>query len=60
MPYSGSFAKKNGLRRHLQGETTNEGQDIDLAFVVKPDTPTVQFSNHFIPDLTRLANLLTA
>ena len=23
-------------------------------------TPTVQFSNHFIPDLTRLANLLTA
>lgn len=40
MPYSGSFAKKNGLRRHLQGETTNEGQDIDLAFVVKPDKET--------------------
>jgi tRNA nucleotidyltransferase (CCA-adding enzyme) len=40
MPYSGSFAKKSGLRRHLQGETTNEGQDIDLAFVVKPDKET--------------------
>lgn len=23
-------------------------------------TPILQFSNHFIPDLTRLANLLTA
>ena len=40
MPYSGSFAKKNGLRRHLQGETINEGQDVDLAFVVKPDKET--------------------
>ena len=40
MPYSGSFSKKNGLRRHLHGETTNEGQDIDLAFVVKPDKET--------------------
>lgn len=40
MPYSGSFAKKNGLRRHLQGETTTEGQDIDLVFVVKPDKET--------------------
>jgi hypothetical protein len=39
-PYSGSFAKKNGLRRHLQGETTTEGQDIDLVFVVKPDKET--------------------
>lgn len=40
MPYSGSFAKKNGLRRHLLGETTTEGQDVDLAFVIKVDGQT--------------------
>lgn len=39
-PFSGSFAKKNGLRRHLYGETINEGQDVDLVFVVKPDKET--------------------
>ena len=32
----------------------------DGIFIVHPSYPTVQFSNHFIPDLTRLASLMTA
>jgi Second Messenger Oligonucleotide or Dinucleotide Synthetase domain len=39
-PYSGSFSKKSGLRRHLRGESVVEGQDIDNPFVVKPDKET--------------------
>ena len=39
-PYGGSFAAKTGLRRHLQGESSVEGQDIDLPFVVKPNKET--------------------
>lgn len=39
-PYGGSFPAKTGLRRHLQGESSIEGQDIDLPFVVKPDKET--------------------
>lgn len=36
-PYSGSFAKKSGLRRHLQGDSEVEGQDIDIAFILKDE-----------------------
>lgn len=40
---SGSFAKKTGLRRHLQGDSEVEGQDIDIAFILeakdKDDNP---------------------
>ncbi|MFO0762674.1 MAG: CBASS oligonucleotide cyclase [Byssovorax sp.] len=36
MPWSGSFAKKTGLRRHMRGDHEVEGQDIDLPFVVSP------------------------
>lgn len=39
-PYSGSFATRTGLRRHMLGLTTTEGQDIDLPFVVKKDKET--------------------
>jgi len=39
-PYSGSFATKTGLRRHLRGETTIDGQDVDIPFVVKKDKET--------------------
>lgn len=35
-PNSGSFEKKTGLRRHLQGESDVEGQDVDLPFVISP------------------------
>lgn len=37
-PNSGSFAKRTGLRRHLQGDSDVEGQDVDLPFVVSPKT----------------------
>ncbi|NTX33990.1 MULTISPECIES: CBASS oligonucleotide cyclase [unclassified Myxococcus] len=36
MPNAGSFEKKTGLRRHLQGDSEVEGQDVDLPFVVSP------------------------
>lgn len=35
-PFSGSFAKYSGLRRHLLGNSVEEGQDIDIAFIMKP------------------------
>ncbi|WP_438032117.1 CBASS oligonucleotide cyclase [Sorangium sp. So ce204] len=38
MPWSGSFAKKTGLRRHMRGDHEVEGQDVDLAFVISPQT----------------------
>lgn len=40
MPYSGSFSKKTGLRRHFRGDSVIEGQDVDIPFVVKPDKET--------------------
>ena len=40
MPYSGSFSKKTGLRRHYLGEQEIDGQDIDIPFVVKKDKET--------------------
>jgi len=40
MPHSGSFATRTGLRRHMYGNTTTEGQDIDVPFVVKKDKET--------------------
>lgn len=40
MPYSGSFAKKTGLRRHYLGEQEIDGQDIDIPFVVKKEKET--------------------
>lgn len=35
-PWSGSFEKKTGLRRHIRGKHEIEGQDIDLPFVLSP------------------------
>lgn len=37
-PWSGSYKKRTGLRRHLVGKHPVEGQDVDLPFVVKPVT----------------------
>lgn len=37
-PWSGSFAKRTGLRRHLRGSNPVEGQDVDLSFVINPKT----------------------
>lgn len=35
MPYSGSYAKNTGLRRHMHGDSEEEGQDVDIAFINK-------------------------
>lgn len=37
-PWSGSFKKRTGLRRHMLGKHPVEGQDVDLVFVVGPLT----------------------
>lgn len=34
-PYSGSFSKKSGLRRQMQGNDEVEGQDIDIGFILE-------------------------
>lgn len=34
-PYSGSYAKKTGLRRQIQSKDQVEGQDIDLGFIME-------------------------
>jgi hypothetical protein len=34
-PWSGSYAKGTGLRRHLRGNSDVEGQDIDLPFILE-------------------------
>jgi len=36
-PFSGSFGKRTGLRRYLQGQSEEEGMDIDIGFILKPD-----------------------
>lgn len=38
MPFSGSFKKKTGLRRHMHGGAEIEGQDVDISFVLHPDS----------------------
>lgn len=50
-PWSGSYAKKTGLRRHMHGHHDIEGQDVDLAFIVSPKTkqgePIETLLDHF-------------
>lgn len=35
-PWSGSYPKNTGLRRHYRGNSAVDGQDIDLPFIVEP------------------------
>jgi hypothetical protein len=37
-PAAGSFASHTGLRRHYRGESEVDGQDIDLPFIIEPET----------------------
>jgi hypothetical protein len=55
MPHSGSFATRTGLRRHMRGSTTTEGQDVDIPFVVKKDKET-----EFSPLISRFAKYAKA
>lgn len=38
MPFSGSYKKGTGLRRHMHGDAEIEGQDVDIAIVIDPNS----------------------
>jgi tRNA nucleotidyltransferase (CCA-adding enzyme) len=48
-PWSGSFAKRTGLRRHLYGLNPVEGQDVDLPFVISPKTKDDEELSELLP-----------
>lgn len=54
-PNSGSFAKRTGLRRHMQGNCEIEGQDVDLPFVVSPATKEDAELDALLPRFERYA-----
>ncbi len=54
-PNSGSFAKATGLRRHFLGEAEVEGQDVDVAFVVRPTTTDDEKLDLLLPRFERYA-----
>lgn len=56
MPGSGSFAKKTGLRRHMRGNHEVEGQDVDLTFVISPQTSQGEDINSLLDRFERYAN----
>lgn len=35
-PFSGSYPKESGLRRYLLGDSVEEGQDVDISFIMEP------------------------
>lgn len=53
-PFSGSFGKKTGLRRYMQGHAEIEGMDIDIGFILKQD-PNVNEQVCQIDDFERYA-----
>lgn len=54
-PNSGSFAKRTGLRRHMQGNAEIEGQDVDLPFVISPVTKEDEQLDALLPRFERYA-----
>ena len=52
---SGSFEKGTGLRRHLLGDSSVEGQDIDLAFILKKEIDILGNLKCLIPDFRSFA-----
>jgi Second Messenger Oligonucleotide or Dinucleotide Synthetase domain len=56
MPWSGSFAKKTGLRRHMRGDHDVEGQDVDLTFVISPQTTQGEDIDSLLDRFERYAN----
>jgi hypothetical protein len=55
MPEAGSFAKNTGLRRHMRGDSEIEGHDVDLPFVVKPQTEESERINELLHRFDRYA-----
>lgn len=54
-PTSGSFATRTGLRRHMRGESEVEGQDVDLPFVVAPQTKDEERLEALLPRFEKYA-----
>ncbi len=54
-PWAGSFATRTGLRRHMRGDSEVEGQDVDLPFVVSPETDEQQRLTALLPRFERYA-----
>jgi len=46
---AGSFAKHTGLRRHMEGASEVEGQDVDIAFILRRQTQTGRKLRCIIP-----------
>lgn len=58
MPWSGSFEKKTGLRRHMRGNHEVEGQDIDLPFVISPKTKDGKEADNLLDRFERYAKAI--
>jgi hypothetical protein len=56
--YSGSFAKKTGLRRHLLGDSEVDGQDIDLGFILEQKDKKGNTLGCQIPDFKKYLDLI--
>lgn len=54
-PTSGSFATRTGLRRHMRGESEVDGQDVDLPFVVAPETKDEERLEVLLPRFEKYA-----
>jgi hypothetical protein len=55
-PEAGSFAKHTGLRRHVRGDYEIEGQDVDLPFVVRPNSKDGEQIDELLRLFDRYAN----
>ena len=55
-PNAGSFATHTGNRRHYRGTAEIEGQDIDLPFVVKPESVDGRKINELLQKFYRYAD----
>jgi hypothetical protein len=54
-PSSGSFATRTGLRRHMRGTSEVEGFDVDVPFVVSPETKDDEKLEVLLPRFAKYA-----
>ncbi|MEQ9100597.1 MAG: CBASS oligonucleotide cyclase [Imperialibacter sp.] len=54
---SGSLPKGTGLRRHLKGNSSVEGQDIDLSFILEKEKDLLGNLKCLVPDFQSFAKL---
>lgn len=55
-PNAGSFATHTGLRRHYRGDSEVEGQDVDLPFVINPETVSGEELDELLSRFKKYAN----